>query len=282
MDYSEVKRHVVVALFSDDVLVEQLVLKGGNALELAHHVITRGSIDIDLSIPSEFSDLANTERRIFHALQTHFSRVGFVVFDEMFQAVPQHTGEDSRPWWGGYKVTFKLIDEARATELATDLQKMRVQAQTVDPRQGRTFKVEISKCEYCEGKTQAEVDGTTIYVYTEEMCVIEKLRAICQQMPEYKRTHPTPRARDFYDIYTTIANRAIDLSLPENLEIIRSVFKAKHVPLSLLPKIPKVRDFHSEDWHAVRDSVMGDVFEFDFYFDFVVEEVSRLHALWVE
>jgi len=282
MESSDIRRHVIVALFSDDVLLHHLVLKGGNALELAHHVISRGSVDIDLSISDEFRDPADIEQRIFRALQTHFTSVGFLVFDQNFQAVPSHIEQVSRPRWGGYQVTFKLIEQSRAKELLPDVQKMRTRAQTVDPRQGRTFKIEISKYEYCHGKTQADVDGTVIYVYTEEMCVIEKLRAICQQMPDYGRTHPRPRARDFYDIYKTITERAIDLSLPENMDVIGRIFEAKQVPLELLAKIDSTRDFHRGDWDAVRDSVIGDVFEFDFYFEFVVEEVSRLDALWME
>lgn len=282
MEPSEVRHRVIVALFSDDVLLDRLVLKGGNALELAHGIITRGSIDVDLSIADEFQDLADTERRILRALRSEFAGVGVIVFDETFRAVPQGLRTDPRPWWGGYIVTFKLIEQARAEALAASLQKMRIQAQPIDQRQGRTFRIEISKYEYCEGKVRVEIEGTTVYVYTEEMCVIEKLRAICQQMPEYGRTHPTARARDFYDVYTTVARRAIDLSLPENLNLFRHIFEAKHVPLSLLPHIGETREFHRQDWEAVRDTVEGEVLEFDFYFDFVVDEVSRLQTLWVE
>src|SRR5437867_2298452 len=90
-----------------------------------------------------------------------------------------------------------VLKGGNALELVHELAKMRIQAQTFDPQHGRKFRVEISKHEYCEGKIQATLDGHTIYVYTEEMCVVEKLRAICQQMPGYGKTNPTPRARDF-------------------------------------------------------------------------------------
>jgi hypothetical protein len=50
--------------------------------------------------------------------------------------------------------------------------------------------VEISKFENCSDKTGVELDDHTVYVYSPAMLVIEKLRAICQQMPEYpKRRH---------------------------------------------------------------------------------------------
>ena len=38
MDFAEVRRLTVTALFADDELVEKLVLKGGNALSLVHRL----------------------------------------------------------------------------------------------------------------------------------------------------------------------------------------------------------------------------------------------------
>jgi len=282
LDFSEIRRLVIVALFSDEMLRERFVLKGGNALELVHGVVTRGSVDVDLSIAEEFTDLDDTSRRILEALNREFGRVDHLVFDETFRAVPPWLSNDETPWWGGYRVEFKLIARSRADELGRRLEAMRREAQTVDPRHARVFRVDISKHEYCVGKVPAKLDGRTIYVYTEEMCVAEKFRAICQQMPDYSRTHATPRARDFYDIYSTITKRGIDISLPENLVLVRQVFAAKQVSLALLSRIDETREFHRPDWAAVRAAVTGEVFEFDVYFDFCVDEASKLHSLWKE
>jgi hypothetical protein len=38
MDIEQIRRMVIMALFSDDVLVEKLVLKGGNALRLVYGI----------------------------------------------------------------------------------------------------------------------------------------------------------------------------------------------------------------------------------------------------
>ena len=282
MDFTAIRRRVILAMFSDDVLRARFVLKGGNALELVHHVMTRGSVDVDLSISGEFPDLADIRERTFRALRSEFDAVGYMVFDESFIVVPPGLSDDQTPWWGGYRVEFKLIEGELADSLGRNLEKMRIQARTIDPQHARTFRVDISKYEWCQGKVTAQLDGRTIYVYTEEMCVIEKLRAICQQMPEYAKTNRTPRARDFYDVYATITRRGIELPLPENLELFRHIFEAKRVPLALLAKIAEAREFHRPDWDAVRDSVTGLVFDFDVYFDFVLDEVSRLKALWVE
>jgi hypothetical protein len=35
MDLDQIRRLVIISIFSDDVLVDRLVLKGGNALEIA-------------------------------------------------------------------------------------------------------------------------------------------------------------------------------------------------------------------------------------------------------
>ncbi len=282
MDFTEIRQHVIVALFSDEALFARLVLKGGNALEMAHRVISRGSVDVDLSIKDEFEDLAVAESSIFRALKQEFERVDHVVFDERFEVKPPPLENDEKTWWGGYAVEFKIIARARAEALGWNREKMRIQSEAVDAKQGRKFKVEISKHEYCEGKVSAEVGGRTIYVYTEEMCVIEKLRAICQQMPEYGRTNMAPRARDFYDVYQTVTKRGIDLALPENLDLFRQIFFAKRVPLNLLAKIDQTYDFHEPDWAAVAAVAPGEVHDFRFYFDFVVGETVKLKALWEE
>jgi len=115
------------------------------------------------------------------------------------------------------------------------------------------------------------------------MIVIEKLRAICQQMPEY--TDPrlaTARARDFFDIHEAIEKRSIDLTNPANLELLRLIFEAKKVPLSLLLQVGNTREFHRPDWPSVETSVAGgSVDSFDFYFNFALEQIERLKTFGV-
>ncbi len=130
---------------------------------------------------------------------------------------------------------------------------------------------------------QKRADYYTIYVYTPAMLAIEKLRAICQQMPEYEiRGHRRPRARDFYDIHIILTKVGIDFTKQESQELIRNIFAAKKVPLRLLGLIERQREFHRPDWPAVAAVVKGPVKDFDFYFDFVVSEVARLKTLGIE
>lgn len=284
MNPAAVRAKILEALFADGRLAEMLVLKGGNALEIVHKLAERASVDLDFSMSGDFDDFDLAKECVLDALRRGMAAAGCVVFDETFTAVPFVAGEDRFPWWGGYRVTFKLIPSERADLVGTN--RKRAQMQSIALEDGkRTYKIDISKYEWCEGVVRRQMGPVTVAAYTEEMCVVEKFRAICQQMDEYVaplNSHPTPRARDFYDIETVVSRRALDLSLPEYAELFRSVFAAKHVPLRLLGLIEGTRDFHEQDWPSVVTSSKGVVLDFSYYFDFCVAESRKLEALWEE
>ena len=73
-----VRRLVIVALFSDDELMERLVLKGGNLLDLAYGVSTRSSTDVDLSIDGDFGSLDDLKDRVQRVLSITFGEHGYV------------------------------------------------------------------------------------------------------------------------------------------------------------------------------------------------------------
>jgi hypothetical protein len=279
MDLRDIRRLIITALFSDDELMDKFVLKGGNALDLVHRLGARSSVDIDLSIPDDFSDLDDVRARIFRALRDRFDAAGYVVFDEKFSKKPSRPRPGESRRWGGYMVEFKLAPKERFELLRHDLPALQRSALLIGDAQRRVFKIDISKYEFCAAKLETELDDYTIYVYTLPMMAIEKLRALCQQMPDYPlRRYEKARARDFYDIYTIVTSGGIDLAAAENIELLRQIFAAKEVPLLLLPKIAESRDLHVADWAAVRQSVAGSLGEFDFYFSFVVGIVNRLQA----
>jgi predicted nucleotidyltransferase component of viral defense system len=279
MNLREIRRLVIVALFSDDELMEKFVLKGGNALDIVYNVGTRSSVDIDLSMPDDFTDIQDAKERIFRALKDRFDSAGFVVFDEKFQLKPSALREGQSPRWGGYQVDFKIADRATYEKHGNDIEALRRNASLVGPEQKRTFRIDISKYEFVEPKEEMEVDNYTVYVYTLPMLAIEKLRAICQQMPEYElRRNPRPRARDFYDIHSIVTTGEIDITEASNLELVRNVFAAKSVPLSLIMNIKNVHDYHVVDWPSVEQEVAGELKEFDFHFAFVVELAEKLQA----
>jgi hypothetical protein len=283
LDFATIRRLIITALFADDKLMDKLVLKGGNALSLVYSLSKRTSLDLDFSIEKDFEDVDEVRQLMFRTLQDRFDSAGYVVFDLALNAKPRLEGPDAMPWWGGYELSFKVIDKQKQQRLKSRLDKQRIDALVIGPNQERTFKVDLSKYEFVEGKVAKELDYYTIYVYPPAMIAIEKLRAICQQMPEYEiKDRGTARARDFYDIHLILTNLGVLLIEQENQELIQNVFAAKKVPLRLLGLINQQREFHRPDWPAVVSSVDGKVEDFDFYFDFVVDEVDRLKALWIK
>ncbi len=286
MNFRDIRKIVIQAMFSDDVLTDRLVLKGGNALEIALGISSRGSIDVDFSIPGVFEDTEDVRERLFGALRDRFDATGVVVFDEEFQEIPPGLEADQTPWWGGYRATFKLLPRHRFDLVRSRLAKAQIEALPIAPNQERTFTIDISKHEFCGGKQARDLGGFTIYLYSPAMLALEKLRAICQQMPEYTvLRNKRPRGRDFYDIHAIVRKLSVDLSLPENHTLCRAIFDAKHVPMKLLANIATapVRDFHRLDWEQVKSAVVGELpAEFDFYVDFVITEVAKLESLWKE
>lgn len=282
-DYNNIRRIAIIAVFSDDYLFERVVLKGGNALALALGFEGRTSLDLDFSLEKDFEDPTDAEHKLKAALEKRFATVGLVVIDYSFIRRPSVPREE-KPWWGGYAAEFKLMSEARHKEVGHDKQARGREALVVGPAQQRKFTIELSKFEYTAGKVTREIDHFSVYVYAPEMIAIEKLRALCQQMEEYPLNRiPSARARDFFDIHLIITETGTVLSSPENTELLRNIFLAKEVPVQLLQLIANQREFHRPDWDSVRLSVSHGVLEsFDFYFDFVIDQVTSLKALWEE
>lgn len=285
MDLSEIRRQIIVALASDDMLVDLLVLKGGNALELIHRIGARASLDLDYSLEEDFTDLDEIRRRLFSALSNRFNNFGLKVFDEKLESRPRQIGAETAKW-GGYNATFKLIEASKVATFRRNnpnapLDGLRMQAITSDSNQGRTFSIEISKFEYCVGAQVSTIESYDCYVYTPAMIASEKLRAICQQMPG-QRSNPTPRPRDFYDITAIVqTDSQCEFDQPNLKDLIVHMFAAKNVPLQLIGEISNQRAFHAQGWPAVKNAVRGQLQLFDFYFDFVIGQTQALKSLWV-
>ena len=282
VDLAGIRRLVIIAMFSDDVLFRKLVLKGGNAISLVYRYGARGSLDVDFSIEGEFEDTEDVAKRIARALTDRFDAAGFVVFDYEFGPRPLIPAADN-PKWGGYRIKFKIIERDKHHRFDGDPEAVRRNATVIGPSQQRTFTIDISKWEFCEGKTETQLEEFTIYVYTPPMLAIEKIRAICQQMPEYAiRVAKTARARDFYDVHVIVEESKIDLADQENLELATQIFAAKEVPLQLMGLMEKYREFHRQDWPSVEATVGPELRPFDFYFDFVLGIVKKLESLWIK
>jgi predicted nucleotidyltransferase component of viral defense system len=150
-----IKTLAIVAMFSDDDLMERLVLKGGNALDIVYKVSTRASKDLDFSIDGDFENADVLREKITRALQSTFEAAGFVVFDIQVQEVPARLSDDVREFWGGYQVQFKIIQRRRHEALRGDVSRLQLVALEVgkvkEPGKSpsRKFSIQLSKHEYC-------------------------------------------------------------------------------------------------------------------------------------
>jgi len=287
--FRKIKTITIKALFSDDVLMDRLVLKGGNALDIVYDIGQRASIDLDFSIAGEFeeNELELIERKIRNTLIITFKEYNFEVFDIRFKERPKKKRAGLKKYWGGYKVEFKIIELDKSNSFRDDIESRRRNSIVIGPMNKRVFTIDISKFEYYGEKDKTELDGLTIFVYTPQLIVMEKLRAICQQMPEYCEiigaNTASPRSKDFFDIYTTLEHFQIDLTTDENKSLLKSVFLAKEVPLLLLGKVGDFKDYHRIDFDSVINTVNPEIKlkTFDFYFDYVVRLCNKLESLWV-
>ena len=202
-DLDRIRKLIIQAVVSDDELMNELVLKGGNDLSIVHHIYARTSLDIDFSLKGDFKDRAAIERKIIGALESRFDTEGYQVFDAKFSLRPG--SQSKRSEWGGYQVEFKLILKKDFTDSEGNLRSNRVSSIPVgDAKNSRAFTIQISKNEWVDDFLLLDLDGVWLKVYSLPMIAAEKLRALCQQMEEYPNIQSKlkrPRARDFFDIF---------------------------------------------------------------------------------
>lgn len=285
MDVKKVKKLTLIALVSNDEIMEEIVLKGGNAISIGYDLGVRGSFDLDFSLEEDFtSDISSVSDTIKENLERVFSENEFVVFDYNFNQKPKTISHDLVDFWGGYAVEFKIISKSKWLEFNGKIDDVRRNALPLNPDNSPKFRIEFSKHEFISNKKGIKIEGYTVYIYPPELLVFEKLRAICQQTPEYReivKSHPASgRARDFYDIQTICENFDIDVSSDESKQIIKSVFEAKRVPIDFIRKIRGYKDLHAQDFSQVLDTVSPAEREtmesFDFYFEFVLSLFENL------
>lgn len=280
-----IKKAIVLGLFSNDDLLNKLVLKGGNALSLVYEISTRASLDIDLSISDEFENLEKVASQIQRGLQQSFEQLSLIVFDFSMNEEPRVVSKELAGFWGGYKIVFKLIERTKFQEHQHDIEWLRRTSVTVGESDARKFEVDISKYEYTDEKCNCMLDGYKIYVYSPAMIVCEKLRAICQQVDAYRervKKHKAKRARDFLDIYQICEAEQIKPMEISFRSTLAKIFAVKNVPLSLLERIAEEREYHEPDFVAVKATVANssNLNDFAFYFQYTLEFIKKLESFW--
>jgi hypothetical protein len=160
--FDKVKRQTLVALFSSPLLQNVLVLKGGNLIDIAFEISQRSSIDLDFSIEGKFDDPEELRIECESVLRKAFAAQGYRVIDVRLEERPPYVSEELKGYWGGYTIKFKLIGDAAHERFQADAEQLRRRAIRLQG-DSPTFKIDISKFEYCEGKQVFQVDGQSIF-----------------------------------------------------------------------------------------------------------------------
>jgi predicted nucleotidyltransferase component of viral defense system len=287
MTVQQIKNLVLIGLATDEELLETLVLKGGNAISLLERgkkqSLSRTSYDLDFSIENDFDgNLDEIKKRIETTIENTFKENELAIFDYSFNLRPSTPQDAVKDFWGGYNIQFKIASKEAYEKHKGNIDALRRNAVRILPNGSPKVEIEISKYEYVGKKMEVEVDGYIIYIYSPEMIVFEKLRAICQQHPQYAQIIPShsprPRARDFYDIYLISTLHSVDFDTDEAKRTIQSIFAAKKVPLEFIWLIRENSDIHRADWQSVVDTVSAkeDIKDFDFYLDYTLSKVEHI------
>ena len=281
----------IKGIFSDDDLFEILTLKGGNAMALLD-ITDRASQDLDFSIKQGVILTQDEDAPKFKkALERTFEEEGYRIIDFKFDVKPKKTKRELPPFWGGYSINFKVMDE-ETYEKTYDVSDQKRSSMALQLEGGKKkIEIDISLEEYTEDRMQMKLDEYQIHIYSPLMIVYEKMRALCQQLPDYEyASFEKTRARDLYDIYIAIQkSQSLELReqilSPSNTHILREMFKAKNVSLELLLKVETYREQLKDDFNQRVTPQIADrknVPEFDFLFEFNIELIKEVYALLEE
>ena len=86
MDFDKlrfIRKLVLIAIFSDDDLMDRFVVKGGSAIDLIYKLDSRASVDIDLSMEDDFSEaeLTVVKQKLDVAIRQTFEEHDYTIFD---------------------------------------------------------------------------------------------------------------------------------------------------------------------------------------------------------
>lgn len=138
-DFRKIRAIAIIAIFSVDVLFDKVVLKGGNALALIYGMSSRTSLDLDFSIENDFEDFDDIQRRVFDALKDRYAAEGFTVFDLKFEKKPAVVRDGQSPRWGGYMISFKLMERIKYEALNGNVDAARRDALVIGPDQTKNI-----------------------------------------------------------------------------------------------------------------------------------------------
>lgn len=286
-EVDNIKKILIASIASDDDLMEQMVLKGGNAISLGYGLSERPSYDLDYSLEDDFSDHNIVFERLKELISEGLNTNNYHLYDFSYKVKPMSQTQN-HDFWGGYEILFKVISLDKWKEYNYDEEKARRGGSVIFHENGSpTFSVDISKFEYVEKKKLTTINDINLYIYLPLLIVAEKIRALCQRVPEYtteilqqKQKQLKSRARDFYDIYILKENFPFDHTSDEFIETLNKVFEAKRVPVDYVHKIHTMKEYHASDFLSVKETSTDRILkdnDFEFFFDYVISMINDLN-----
>lgn len=275
----------LVAIFSTDLLSESIYLKGGQALRVKEQLRNRFSADMDFSFPDKISDEDVFFEMMQTALEQEFYANGLSLFD--FKAVrkPRFKAAGTPDFWSGWGVEFKLIEKSKRNDPP---EKRSREALIPVGANSPTITIDISEHEYCGSVERIQIKGTQVNVYSRTLLILEKIRAICQQHPEYPYKSNDQRARDYYDIERlwskVLKDGNTDAFLRDCASHFKAVFDAKGVTYDLLEKIfsPNFVELQRSGWSAVEVTVRGRLQPFEYYNETLKSIISEIKIRMID
>jgi len=248
----------------DPVLSRLLILKGGCAMRLFDGLDSRLSIDADFSVEGAIDPDSEVFSIMEENLASMFHVDGYGVIDFRAQKRPKKSRPGFPAKWGGWACEFKLVPlEFALRSLEVQRKRALIPMGANSPK----ITIDLSEFEYCGKRRVRTINGIKIRAYSPEMLVLEKIRAICQQHPDYSfRQEGRNRARDLFDIYELTESTDDDFKRRCRNHL-KKVFLAKEVPLDILQSLwsdPFIDELR-RGFEQVRGTVRKRLFEFDFY-----------------
>lgn len=272
----------LTAIYKNDLLNAKLYLKGGQYLRVKENLKNRFSVDTDFSYDGKIEESEVYFETLKDCLIQEFHSNGFYLFAFKFSRRPKMLAADTPDFWIGWAVEFKFIEsEKRNLEIGQLNREAIIAEGTSSPK----VLIDISQSEYCGSSDIVKLKSVEVKTYSRELVILEKLRALCQQHPDYLYKDGNPRGRDYFDIEQLWSKAISEPDLDEAvfkaglLKHIKEVFAAKDVDLGLLKKIQEEKFVDSQklNWPSVEATVAKDVLKpFDYYIENIKEIIKFL------
>ncbi len=154
----QLKGLAVVAMFSDDDLLDAIVLKGGNAIALVYQLASGESIDLDFSMQGDFS----WRRR--RARGAHRTCAGVHLRRGRLRDLRLSVRRKARSRVGGHRRVVgwlrRRIQDRLARRLCAAQAEVEVLRKTaLSIGKGKKFLIDISRFEVTRDKREVELDG---------------------------------------------------------------------------------------------------------------------------